>query len=117
MAATFLRKKGSSYRVATCYNPLMKVAVIGCGYVGLSTAVVLADLGHFAIGVEIDPDRLGKLIEGKPPIYEEHLEELMRRCIDSGHLKFTDQHTSAAIDADAIIIAVGTPPGKPGKST
>jgi UDPglucose 6-dehydrogenase len=88
----------------------MKVAIIGCGYVGLATGVVLADLGHTVTGVEIDPDKLEKLTQARAPIFEDHLQELLEKCIASGNLKFTDQHTRAAVDADAIIIAVGTPP-------
>jgi UDPglucose 6-dehydrogenase len=87
----------------------MKVSVIGCGYVGLSTGVVLADLGHDVIGVEIDSEKLEKLSRAETPIYEAHLQELMARCIASGHLKFTGEHLAASPDADVIIVAVGTP--------
>ena len=53
------------------------IAVIGCGYVGLTTAASLADLGHSVIGVEISPERLESLGHGKVPFFEPDLEELV----------------------------------------
>jgi len=87
----------------------MQVAVIGCGYVGLSTSVVLADLGHRLTGVEIDKSKLEILRSGKSHIFEAHLQEIMEKCVKSGTLSFTDDHTEACRDASVILIAVGTP--------
>jgi UDPglucose 6-dehydrogenase len=87
----------------------MRVAVIGCGYVGLATAVVLADLGHEVTGVEIDSEKLEKLQNGKPPIYEAHLETLLEQAMARGNLNFSDDHLAACLDVDVIILAVGTP--------
>jgi UDPglucose 6-dehydrogenase len=87
----------------------MRVAVIGCGYVGLATSVVLADLGHNVIGIEIDEIKLEDLVAGRTPIFEEHLQDLLTRNIEAGRLNFSDDHVSACNDAAVIIIAVGTP--------
>jgi len=87
----------------------MHVAVIGCGYVGLATSVVLADLGHDVVGVEIDGAKLATLNSGKSHIFESHLQELLERAIGSGHLSFTDNHVAACADAKVIMLAVGTP--------
>ena len=87
----------------------MRVAVIGCGYVGLATSTVLADLGHQVAGVEIDREKLGKLAGGQAPIYEAHLQDLLTANISAGRLAFSDDHTASCCDADIIIIAVGTP--------
>ncbi len=87
----------------------MQVAVIGCGYVGLATSVVLADLGHHLTGVEIDAAKLATLRDGRAPIFEAHLQELLARNIEAGRLAFTDDHISACRDALVIFIAVGTP--------
>ena len=76
---------------------------------GLATAVVLADLGHKVTGVEIDPERIEKLLKGLSPIYEAHLQELLTRAVEAGSLRFTDNHPEACKDADVTIIAVGTP--------
>ncbi len=87
----------------------MQVAVIGCGYVGLATSVVLADLGHDIIGVEIDPVKLENLSNGKSPIFEAHLQEMLDAGIKAGRLSFTDDHVSACGQAKVIMLAVGTP--------
>jgi UDPglucose 6-dehydrogenase len=87
----------------------MRVSVIGCGYVGLATAVVLADLGHNVTGVEIDPEKVQKLQNGIPPIFEAHLEELLRHSMNNGSLSFSGDHLAACLDVDVIILAVGTP--------
>ncbi len=87
----------------------MQVAVIGCGYVGLATSVVLADLGHAVIGVEIDETRLRKLLNRETPIFEIHLQELLARNIEAGRLSFTNDHIAACREARAIFLAVGTP--------
>ncbi len=84
----------------------MKVAVIGTGYVGLTTAVALAYLDHEVVGVDKDPRKLELLQAGKSPIHEKGLDELLQR---NGHLRFTDDTAAAVADAQVVIIAVGTP--------
>ncbi|MDX9722487.1 MAG: UDP-glucose/GDP-mannose dehydrogenase family protein [Myxococcota bacterium] len=84
----------------------MRVAIIGTGYVGLTTGAALAFLGHEVLGVDRDPNKLAMMRAGKSPIHERGLEDLMRSCRS---LSFTDDTASAVTQADVIIIAVGTP--------
>ena len=92
------------------------IAVIGTGYVGLTTAVCLADLGHQVIGVDIDARKVARLRRGEPTIYEPGLEELMAKTLDAGRLAFTEDYNQAIPEADFVFIAVGTPPGRRGEA-
>ena len=94
----------------------MKIAVIGTGYVGLVTGVVLADLGNDVICVDNDPVKLDKLRRGIPTIFEPGLEELMKRGLQGGFLRFEDSIVNAVRESDVIFIAVGTPPNADGTS-
>jgi UDPglucose 6-dehydrogenase len=92
------------------------IAVIGTGYVGLTTAVCLAELGHQVIGVDIDAAKLAKLRGGEPTIYEPGLDELLASTLKAGRLRFTDDYSQAIPNADFVFIAVGTPPGRRGEA-
>ena len=92
------------------------VAVIGAGYVGLTTAVCLANLGHRVIGMDIDKAKVTRLRAGEPTIYEPGLEELMASALESGRLAFTSDYTDAIPEADFVFIAVGTPAGRRGEA-
>lgn len=92
----------------------MKVTVIGTGYVGLTTGVALAYLGHQVIGVDKDPSKLELLSQRKSPIHEPGLEELMDAA--QANLFFTGDTVEAVADADLIMIAVGTPPRANGEA-
>ena len=87
----------------------MIITTIGTGYVGLVTAVGLADFGNEVIGVDIDKEKIEKLKRGIPPIYEPGIEEYLRRNLKSGRLSFTSDIESAIKEADVVFIAVGTP--------
>ena len=91
----------------------MKIAVAGVGYVGLVTAVTLADIGHDVICLDIDKNKLKMLNEGVSPIYEYGLEELMHK--NRERLTFTDDVTRYA-EAQVIIIGVGTPEKEDGSA-
>ena len=95
---------------------MSSVAVIGTGYVGLTTAVCLADLGHQVVGVDIDEAKVATLKRGEPTIYEPGLAELMTRTLATGRLAFTGDYSRAIPDADFVFIAVGTPPGRRGEA-
>lgn len=88
----------------------MDVTVIGCGYVGLVTATCLASIGHTVRGVEKDQRKVQLLKEGRCPIFEPGLVELMRENYASGQLQFTDDVKEALGDAEVVYLAVGTPP-------
>jgi UDPglucose 6-dehydrogenase len=85
----------------------MKVAIIGTGYVGLTTGVTLAFLGHEVICLDVDQNKVDQLKRGESPIYEPHLDDLLK--LASPNLKFTASAADALAQAQVIFIAVGTP--------
>lgn len=85
----------------------MKIAVAGTGYVGLVTGVVLANIGHNVVCVDVDENKIKLMNSGISPIYEEGLEELMHK--NKNRLEYTTDYKNAYKDADVIIIGVGTP--------
>ncbi|TDA64541.1 MAG: UDP-glucose/GDP-mannose dehydrogenase family protein [Clostridia bacterium] len=92
----------------------MKVAIIGTGYVGLTTGVALAYLGHEVAGVDKDPNKIELLQDGKSPIHEPWLEELMSQSWPN--LKFTNDTQASVAGTDVIMIAVGTPQKENGEA-
>src|SRR5512139_214825 len=94
----------------------MRISVIGTGYVGLVTGTCLAESGNDVICMDIDERKIGMLNEGKVPIYEPGLEELIKRNAAHGRLTFTTDMTAAVRRSDIIFIAVGTPPGEDGSA-
>lgn len=89
---------------------MMKVAIIGTGYVGLPTGVGLAELGNQVVCVDKIEDKINKLNQGKLTLYEDGLEELFKKNVKSGMLKFTTDTKTAVENADIVMLAVGTPP-------
>ena len=87
----------------------MKIAVAGTGYVGLVAGVCFAEKGHDVICVDIDEKKVKLMESGVSPIYEDGLEELMKKNNASGRLHYTTDYRSAYRDADAVFIGVGTP--------
>ena len=94
----------------------MRISVIGTGYVGLVTGTCLAESGNDVICMDIDERKIGMLTEGKVPIYEPGLEELVKRNAAHGRLTFTTDMAAAVRRSDIIFIAVGTPPGEDGSA-
>lgn len=87
----------------------MKLVVAGTGYVGLVAGVCFAEAGHDVTCVDVDEDKVKQMEAGISPIYEEGLEELMKKNNAAGRLHYTVDYQSAYKDADAIFIGVGTP--------
>ncbi|MDF2000686.1 UDP-glucose dehydrogenase family protein [Peribacillus frigoritolerans] len=87
----------------------MKIAVLGTGYVGLSTGVCLSEIGHNVICIDTDEQKIKSLRQGISPIYEPGLENLLSQNAAAGKLLFTTSHREALNGAEIIIIAVGTP--------
>ncbi len=83
------------------------IAVVGTGYVGLVYAVCMAELGHAITAIDIDEHKITTLAAGISTIYEPGLQDLLRKNLDSGRLRFTTDY--AVADADFIFIAVSTP--------
>ncbi len=92
----------------------MKIAIIGAGYVGLTTAVVLAYLNHDVAVVEKDKNKLNLLHEGKSPIHEPGIQGLLEEVQHT--IRFTPNVAEVVPDAELILIAVGTPPKKNGEA-
>ncbi|MFJ7679208.1 UDP-glucose dehydrogenase family protein [Peribacillus sp. NPDC097198] len=92
----------------------MKIAVAGTGYVGLVTAVCLAEKGNAVTCVDIDQGKIDLLSNGFSPIYEPQLEDLLKKNRES--LTFVSHYQAAYMNADIIIIAVGTPERKDGSA-
>jgi len=92
----------------------MKIAIIGTGYVGLTTGTCLADLGHQVICIDNDPKKLEKLKAGKSPIFEPGLQDLIVKNKETGNLKFSDNTPSAVKESEVIFICVNTPPKEDG---
>lgn len=88
----------------------MKISVFGTGYVGLVTAVGLAEFGHRVVGADKVSDKIRMISSGKVPIFEPGLEELLARNLASGRLEFSDDLGRAIRESDVIFVCVGTPP-------
>ncbi|SHJ29844.1 UDP-glucose dehydrogenase [Geosporobacter subterraneus DSM 17957] len=88
---------------------MMKVIVVGTGYVGLVTGTCLAEIGHRVICIDKDEMKIEKLKRGISPIYEAHLEDMICRNIKEQRLSFSTDMKEVAEDTQVIFIAVGTP--------
>jgi UDPglucose 6-dehydrogenase len=94
----------------------MNVSVIGTGYVGLVTGTCLAEIGHQVVCMDDNPAKVEVLLQGRMPIYEPHLDQLVARNIRNGRLRFTTDAAEAAREAAVIFICVNTPPRPDGEA-
>ena len=94
----------------------MTIATIGHGYVGLVSAAVFADLGNTVWCVGRNKKKIDELKKGIPPFFEPGLEEMVKRNVKAGRLKFTLDYHEAVPGADAVFICVGTPPKENGEA-
>ena len=92
----------------------MKIAVVGTGYVGLVTGTCLAESGNDVVCVDKVAAKVEMLQNGKIPIYEPGLTELVHRNTRDGRLKFTTDLALGMAEAELVFIAVGTPQGDDG---
>jgi UDPglucose 6-dehydrogenase len=95
-------------------DPHVKIAVIGTGYVGLVTGTCLAESGNDVVCVDKVAAKIEELHQGRIPIYEPGLAELVHRNTRDGRLRFTTSLTEGVSDAELVFIAVGTPQGSDG---
>ena len=95
---------------------MSEIAVIGAGYVGLTTAACFAHLGHKVICADIDEDRVARLTAGDVPIVEQGLDAVVREGLDSGRLQFVIGAPVAARQAEFVYLAVPTPQGDDGSA-
>jgi UDPglucose 6-dehydrogenase len=94
----------------------MKLAVIGSGYVGLTSGACFADMGNNVICVDKDLAKIKLLQEGKVPIFEPGLEDMMSRNVEEGRLSFSSDLAHAVQESLILFIAVGTPPEEDGSA-
>jgi UDPglucose 6-dehydrogenase len=92
-----------------------RIAVIGTGYVGLTSGACLAHLGHDVVCIDIDDAKVARLQRGEIPIIEHRLPELVAEGIANGRLQFTT-HASAVTDAEVVFLCVPTPQGDDGSA-
>ncbi|MBL8641674.1 MAG: UDP-glucose/GDP-mannose dehydrogenase family protein [Alphaproteobacteria bacterium] len=88
----------------------MKIGVVGTGYVGLVSGTCFAEFGIDVVCVDKDAGKIDRLKQGQIPIYEPGLEDLVAKQVKAGRLHFTTDLANAMAGADAVFIAVGTPP-------
>jgi UDPglucose 6-dehydrogenase len=89
-----------------------RLSVIGTGYLGATHAVCMAELGYDVIGLDVDPGKVARLSAGEVPFFEPGLDDLLRKALDSGRLRFTTSYDEVVADADVHFICVGTPQRK-----
>ena len=92
----------------------MKITIVGTGYVGLVSGACFAEMGVDVTCVDTDREKIGMLREGRIPIYEPGLEELVRRNAAEGRLHFATDLAECLDRSEAVFSAVGTPPGEDG---
>ena len=90
----------------------MRMTVFGTGYLGATHAACMAEMGHDVLGVDVDPEKIQALSEGRVPFFEPGLPEILTRNIEAGRLRFTTDYAEAAEFADVHFIGVGTPQRK-----
>jgi len=87
----------------------MKVTFVGSGYVGLVSGVMMSHLGHFVTCLDIDQDKINKLKNLEPPIFENNLEYYLTQYGNTERLNFICGYNESIYESSAIFIAVGTP--------
>ncbi|MDA3854830.1 MAG: UDP-glucose/GDP-mannose dehydrogenase family protein [Candidatus Woesearchaeota archaeon] len=95
---------------------MVKITIVGTGYVGLVTGTCLAEVGHEVICADIDENKIIMLNKGEIPIYEPGLKELVNKNVEKGRLQFTTYIDKAIQESDVIFSAVGTPPDEDHKA-
>jgi UDPglucose 6-dehydrogenase len=94
----------------------LRVTVVGTGYLGLTHAVCMADLGHDVVAIDVDAEKLAKSAAGEVPFFEPGLEPLLRKNLEAGRLRFTDSFAEVGDFGDVHFLCVGTPQGPRGQA-
>lgn len=94
----------------------MKISVVGTGYVGLVSGACFAETGVDVVCVDVEERKINLLNNGQIPIYEPGLESIYKRNVEKGRLSFSTNLKESLTDAEAVFIAVGTPPGEDGSA-
>ena len=94
----------------------MNIAVVGTGYVGLVSGTCFAEMGVNVTCVDVNKEKITRLLQGQIPIYEPGLEEMVLRNHREGRLNFTTDITTCLDNVDVVFSAVGTPPDEDGSA-
>lgn len=130
MSVTRTRRVGAQMANLTTPNPstrlpgveqgrkefIVRITVIGTGYVGLVTGACFAEMGNHVVCVDKDTAKLERLRAGEIPIFEPGLESMVEQAVQAGLLSFSADTAAALQSAEYIFIAVGTPPGEDGSA-
>ncbi len=95
---------------------MIRICMIGTGYVGLVSGACMADFGHQVTCVDILEERINELVKGEIPFYEPGLDRLVLKNYDAGRLQFTTSLADGMKDADVVLIAVQTPMSDTGEA-
>ena len=87
----------------------MNIAIIGLGYVGCVSAACLASAGHNVVGVDISPEKVDLINDGKSPIIEKDIDDLISASVDGGRLSATTCIADAILNSELSLVCVGTP--------
>ena len=94
----------------------MNIAIVGTGYVGLVSGTCFADTGVNVTCIDVDANKIERLNKGDIPIYEPSLDELVKKNVAAGRLKFSTDLASVLNDVEIVFSAVGTPPDEDGSA-
>lgn len=94
----------------------MNIAIVGTGYVGLVSGACFSEMGIEVTCVDVDENKITKLLNGEMPIYEPGLEDLVTRNVKADRLHFTTDLTTCLDHVEIIFSAVGTPPDEDGSA-
>ena len=95
---------------------MARVTIIGTGYLGLTHAVCLAELGHDVLAIDVDKEKLARAASGAAPFFEPGLEPLLRKNLDAGRLRFTTSFADIGAFGEVHFLCVGTPEGEAGRA-
>lgn len=95
---------------------MMKIAIVGTGYVGLVSGTCFAEMGLDITCVDTNQEKINALNNGQIPIYEPGLEEMVRKNVEAGRLHFTTDLTQCLDQSEVVFSAVGTPPDEDGSA-
>src|ERR1700684_3238955 len=90
----------------------LRISVIGTGYLGLTHAVCMADLGHQVLAIDVDAEKIAKAARGEAPFFEPGLEPLLRKNLDAGRLRFTSSFAEIGEFGDVHFLCVGPAEGE-----
>ena len=94
----------------------MNIAIVGTGYVGLVSGTCFAEMGVNVTCVDVDKEKINALLQGRVPIYEPGLDEMVLRNHREGRLNFTTDLTTCLNNVEIVFSAVGTPPDEDGSA-